>query len=117
MLLASSITVKCRQGRVENGRAREYADQLGAKLGSRVEEIRLFGSRARGHAREDSDYDILVILDRRTPEVRSEVLKIAVRLMDRYNVLVATVIRSTEEWRKSQGYPLALNIAREGIAL
>jgi uncharacterized protein len=97
--------------------AREYADELRAKLGSRVEEIRLFGSRARGDARQDSDYDILVILDRRTPEIRSEVLKIAVRLMDRYDVLVATVLRSAEEWRNSQGYPLALNIARESVLL
>ena len=97
--------------------AREHADQVRAKLGSSVEEIRLFGSRARGDARKDSDYNILVVLDRRTPEIRSEILNIAVGLMDRYNVLVATVLRSTEEWRKAQGYPLACNIAREGIAL
>jgi uncharacterized protein len=97
--------------------AQEFADQLRAELGSRVEEIRLFGSRARGDARQNSDYDILVVLDRRTPEMRSVVLKIAVRLMDKYNVLVATVLRSTEEWRKSQGYPLALNIARESLLL
>ncbi len=52
----------------------------------------------------------MVILDRRTPEIRSEVLNIAVRLMDRYNVLVATVLRSAEEWRHSHGYPLALKL-------
>jgi uncharacterized protein len=97
--------------------AREFADQLRAELGPRVAEIRLFGSRARGDARQNSDYDILVILDRRTPEIRSEVLKIAVRLMDKYNVLVVTVLRSAEEWRKAQGYPLALNIARESVLL
>ena len=77
----------------------------------------LFGSRARGDAGEYSDYDVLVVLDRRNPELRSEILGIAALMMDKYGVLVATVLRSAEEWRKSQGYPFARNIARESIAL
>ncbi|MEB3861608.1 MAG: nucleotidyltransferase domain-containing protein [Desulfurococcales archaeon] len=32
------------------------------KLGVRVEKVILFGSRARGEAREDSDWDILVVI-------------------------------------------------------
>ena len=35
------------------------------KLGVRIERIILFGSRARGDAREESDYDILVVLETR----------------------------------------------------
>jgi len=35
------------------------------KLGVKVEKIILFGSRARGEAREDSDWDILVIVENR----------------------------------------------------
>ena len=35
------------------------------KLGIRVERIILFGSRARGDYREDSDYDILVVVKER----------------------------------------------------
>lgn len=33
----------------------------------------LFGSRARGGAREGSDYDLLVVVDERTPELREAV--------------------------------------------
>ncbi len=33
------------------------------KLGVRVEEIVLFGSRARGGAREESDYNVFVVLE------------------------------------------------------
>ena len=97
--------------------AREYATRIRARLGPRVKEIRLFGSRARGDARADSDYDVLLVLDQRSPEVRAEILEVAVRMMDQYGVLVATVLRSMEEWRQSQGYPFALNIARESITL
>lgn len=96
---------------------REFAKGIRAQLGNRVREIRLFGSRARGDARADSDYDVLVVLDQRSPELRAEILRIAVRMMDEYGVLVATVLRSAEEWQKSQGYPFARNIARESLAL
>jgi predicted nucleotidyltransferase len=97
--------------------AREYAKRIRMRLGPRVKEVILFGSRARGDAREYSDYDVLVVLDQRSPELRAEILDIGARMMDQYGILVATVLRSVEEWRGSQGYPFARNIARESIAL
>lgn len=95
----------------------EFASELRNRLGRSVKQIFLFGSRAREDARENSDYDMLVILDRRTPEARSMILDIESKLMDRYGVLVATVLRSEEEWQRAQGFPLARNVAREGIPL
>jgi predicted nucleotidyltransferase len=41
-------------------RLRRALDEL---YGDRIERVVLFGSRARGHANEDSDYDIAVFLD------------------------------------------------------
>ena len=96
---------------------REFAGELRGRLGSSVRRIFLFGSRAREDSREDSDYDMLVVVDRRTPEVRSIILEIESNLMNRYGVLVATILRSEEEWLRSQGFPLALNVAREGVSL
>ncbi len=96
---------------------KEYVTELRKRLGSSMRQVLLFGSRARGSAREDSDYDMLVVVDQRTPEVRSIILEIEGQLMDRYGVLVATVLRSEDEWRRSQEFPLALNVAREGVAL
>ena len=86
-------------------------------MGPSVRKILLFGSRARGDARDDSDYDMLVVVDHRTPELRSTIIEIETQLMDRYGALVATVLRSEEEWQRTQGLPLARNIAREGILL
>ena len=96
---------------------REFVGELRGRLGSSVRRIFLFGSRAREDSREDSDYDMLVVVDRRTPEVRSIILEIESNLMNRYGVLVATILRSEEEWLRSQGFPLALNVAREGVSL
>lgn len=87
------------------------------RLGSRVRRIVLFGSRARGDARSDSDYDVLVVVDRRSPEVRDALLAIEVDLLDRYGSLVACLLRDEREWDASQGLPIGLNVAREGVAL
>jgi predicted nucleotidyltransferase len=94
-----------------------FASELRGRLGSRVRQIRLYGSRARGEAREGSDYDFLVVVDSRTPQLRRIVLDVETGLMDRYGALVATVLRSEEEWRQSQAFPLARNIMREGVAV
>lgn len=94
-----------------------FATELRKRLGDRVCQIVLFGSRARGDAREGSDYDMLVVVDQRTSDLRAVVLDVERALMDRYGVLVTTVLRSEEEWKRSQAFPLARNIIREGVAL
>jgi predicted nucleotidyltransferase len=95
----------------------EFARQVRARLGSRVRKVVLFGSRARGDARDDSDYDVVVVVDRRSPEVREVLLTIEVDLPDRYGSLVACLLRDEREWAASQGLPIGLNVAREGVTL
>jgi predicted nucleotidyltransferase len=97
--------------------AQAFAQRLRHRLGGWLRELRLFGSRARGEASESSDCDMLVVVDQRTPEIRSMILDIEVGLLDEYDVLVTSVLRSEDEWEASQDYPFARNIAREGIAL
>src|SRR5574337_689669 len=94
-----------------------FASTLRARLGTHIRHIVLFGSRARGEAREDSDYDVLVIVDHRSPDVRSIILETEADLMDRYGALVASILRTDDEWRVAHGLPLARNIALEGVPL
>lgn len=42
----------------------EFRDRLRALLGDRLRDLRLFGSHARGEADEESDIDLLVLVDR-----------------------------------------------------
>jgi uncharacterized protein len=83
----------------------------------------LFGSRARGHFRPDSDADVAVLLT----GPHSPFLDIKLELADiAYDVLLETGIRIQplpvweEEWEHPETYTnprLLQNIAREGIAL
>src|SRR6516164_2957868 len=95
----------------------EFAAMLRQRLGSYLRQLLLFGSRARGDAQDSSDYDMLVVVDHRTPELRAIILEVETQLMERYGALVATVLRSEAEWQQLQGFPLARNIAREGVPL
>jgi predicted nucleotidyltransferase len=97
--------------------ALEFACLARERLGDRIRSIILFGSRARGDAREHSDYDVVVVVDRRTPQVRATLSDISVEILDRRGALVACLLRDEREWRVTSGYPLGMNIAREGIAL
>ena len=95
----------------------EFAHRVRERLGPRVRKVVLFGSRARGDARDDSDYDDVVVVDRRSRDVRETLLAIEVDLLDRHGSLVACLLRDEREWAASQGLPIGLNVAREGVAL
>ncbi len=97
--------------------ALEFARLARERLGARVRRIILFGSRARGDARPESDYDVVVVVDRRSPDVRDALLEIEVDLLDRHGSLVACLLRDEREWAASQGLPIGLNVAREGVPL
>lgn len=97
--------------------AREFGQAVRKELGDEVKELVLFGSRARGDAREGSDYDVLLVVPERSRELGERLLDIEVAFMNRYGALFATVLRSVDEWRASAGFPLAINIAREGVPL
>ena len=71
-------------------------------LGVRVEKIILFGSRARGDYREESDYDILIVVegkpDRRIRRLLSA--RIGARVAHELLVPVDVIVTTRERWQK-----------------
>ena len=91
------------------------------KLGVTVEKVILFGSRARGDYRPDSDYDILVVvkgrLDRR---LKIELMtNIGSRLIDALGAPVDVVVVSEAQWRRYHAHPgtVMYPASREGITV
>jgi predicted nucleotidyltransferase len=56
---------------------RRFCVVLAARFGARLREVVLFGSYARGEAHDESDVDVLVVVDALTERERREVLDAA----------------------------------------
>lgn len=77
----------------------------------------MFGSHARGEAREDSDIDVMVVV--RHPfslQRRDEVYEGLSELCLRHGVVVSLTFMQEEAYRQGR-MPLLANVAREGIVL
>jgi predicted nucleotidyltransferase len=95
--------------------AREFRDKVLEKYGERVDTIILFGSAARGEAREDSDIDILVVGD----VTLDELVDVTIPLLLQHGKYI-----SVQDMKKSrfnrmvvQGYSFIKNVNNDGVVL
>lgn len=86
-----------------------------------LQQLKLFGSKARGDARKHSDIDVLVVLgaDKNTLATRRHISAISSDVLLDTGVVISPKVFSQEQYHqlRSWGEPLLLNIEREGIAL
>lgn len=79
----------------------------------------LFGSRARGCAKEDSDWDVLVILNKSKLESRDydEITYPLSALGWETDQLICPIMYTKEEWERQAFTPFYDNVEREKIVL
>ena len=82
-------------------------------------DIILFGSQARGDAHENSDWDVLVLLDKKriTPTDIDEVAYPLREFGWDYGETINTVLYTKEEWNRDKASPFNENVMKEGIRL
>lgn len=95
----------------------EFAEIIKNKLKGHLKKIVLFGSHARGDFTEGSDFDVLIIVDKRGEKVQEVVLDSCVEIMDKYYALVGCIVCDEKEWKREKNSPIGLNILKEGIEL
>jgi len=96
---------------------REFREKAEKLYGSRLKNIILYGSFARGHATEDSDIDLAIVLGGNVAPGREidRLIDIVTELNLNHGVLIS-VYPVSEENYNSLNSPLLMNIRREGIA-
>jgi uncharacterized protein len=96
---------------------REFAARVREALPGRIKAVYFYGSRARGDAEVDSDYDLALVVDRRDEELDDRVCRLTVEWMDRYDVFVDHFITPEENFDHFRGAGIYREIEREGIRL
>ena len=79
----------------------------------------LFGSRARGDARPDSDWDILVLLDKEriTLDDMDNITYPIRELGWNLNEIINPIMYTKKEWQAKSFTPFYKNVTKEGIEL
>jgi len=83
------------------------------------ERLILFGSQARGDAREDSDWDLLALINRDKRSFREDYNEYAYpfyEIGDKYDVCISIIIRNKKEWELRPSI-LKLNVEQEGVEI
>ena len=84
------------------------------------EKVILFGSQARGDARPDSDWDLLVLLDKDKKNFIEDSNKYAYPFTEiglKYGKMVMAMIYTAKEWENRKPTPLYKNVKRDGIEI
>lgn len=79
----------------------------------------LFGSQARGDAREESDWDLLILLEKEkvSNEDFDNFAYPLIELGWRIDVLINPLLYTFSEWEKRSFTPFHKNVEQEGIVL
>lgn len=94
-----------------------FQRELRTKFG--LIDMRLFGSKARGDATEDSDVDVMVELEQFTPAIESGIDDLIFSLNLAYDTFISATIFSRDELQNGplSESPLYKAVEREGVRL
>lgn len=97
----------------------EYAGRVLSSAGSRVQNVILFGSKARGDSGPDSDLDVLVVIDHYDAQIDDVVTMTASRISLEFDTLINTHLVAADRWAKMQKWEATLwqEVQRDGVSL
>jgi predicted nucleotidyltransferase len=99
----------------------ELKKRLSADAKSHIRRVIAFGSRVRGHGQEDSDLDLLILVDQKTPELEAKIEDISYQVMwdHDFKPIISIKVFTEAYYRKSltEGFSFYKNVEREGVAI
>jgi predicted nucleotidyltransferase len=96
-----------------------FRDSLQSLLGENLLSLRLFGSRVRGEGTEDSDLDVLVLMQKKDRDLCRRIVEESLDVDLAYGTNLAPTILTADEYRQNQEYdtPFYRNLERESVSL
>ena len=97
----------------------DFVDECRIVFNEKLCDVRVFGSYARGDYNEESDIDVMVILDVSIVEVRKyrhDICRIAATLELKHNVTISPVLYGKEEYDSRKTFGFCKNVEAEGVS-
>ncbi len=101
--------------KIQDKKLNIFIDQLRKEFGHNLKRIILFGSRARGDHSEESDYDLLLIFEKVTPEIKKYVDEVEDEMLFSQGALFSTFLFTPEELEEREFEPFIMNATKEGM--
>jgi predicted nucleotidyltransferase len=101
--------------RIQDKKLKIFIDQLRKHFGRNLKKIILFGSRARGDHSEESDYDLILIFEKVTPEMKKYVDEMEDEMLFSQGALFSTFLFTPEELEEREFEPFIMNATKEGL--
>ena len=97
----------------------EYRKALSERYPGTVLRMVIYGSKARGDAREDSDLDVLLLVRDGSGHLKLPLREIGYELAATSEVVPSILAYTREEWddRKRRGYPFQKIVERDGVSV
>jgi predicted nucleotidyltransferase len=94
-----------------------FAKRIRRIFGARLVLLKLYGSAARGERWEESDIDILVLIDKLTWKEKIKVWDEATNINIEFDTLLSPLVMTPEEFKvlRDRERRIALDIEKEGI--
>ncbi|MDQ1329011.1 MAG: uncharacterized protein QG641_2297 [Candidatus Poribacteria bacterium] len=98
---------------------KKFKEAVTKALGNEFVELKLFGSKARGDAREDSDIDVLVITNSGNWRLSDVVYHIVTDILLDDEIDISPKVIGKEDYKRlyEKGYPFVKNVIRDGIVI
>jgi uncharacterized protein len=96
-----------------------YRETLAGKFPGLVEQVIVFGSKARGTSREESDLDLLVVIREGDWRVKDAITRPGYLLAVGTNAVPSIIVLTREEWESLQRReaPFWQTVQRDGVVL
>ncbi|MBI5375208.1 MAG: nucleotidyltransferase domain-containing protein [Candidatus Schekmanbacteria bacterium] len=99
----------------------EFKNRLSPDLQCRVKRLIVFGSRVRGDAEEDSDLDVIALVDERATDIEKKLEDTAYQVMWDFDFkpFISLKVFSEEQFYDAlkKGFSFYQHVEREGISL
>ncbi|MBS1258606.1 MAG: hypothetical protein MAG551_01665 [Candidatus Scalindua arabica] len=98
-----------------------FKNRLPSDVKGHLERIIVFGSRARGEAKEESDIDVVALVDKKTSEIERKLEDVAYQVMwdHDFKPIISLKVFAESQFNSAikRGFSFYENVQKEGVSV